>query len=488
MRSPQIGFLALAALLPTLVWSAVDAPVQLPQTPLAAATRVWLRICQAPSLERFTQWATANVADEVAKQEPPKDLAQEDFDSCTEQGGLRVIEVTESTPQQLSLKTVGMKSGIWLELSRSMNAAGKLDRLSLLPTAPLENSLPQDLSDAGIARYVRSTVTRLSQAGLFSGIVTVARGTQVIATASAGFANRQRKTPITGDTQFTLGSMGKLFTAVAIGQLIDQGKVSLNDLVGRFFPDYPNWTVRNKVTVQMLLSHTAGMGNFLGKRTPSMMQAGVRRAVDFMPLYEYDEPQFVPGSSWAYSNAGLALAGAIVEKVSGEDYPDYLRKHIFTVAGMTNSDPNNVPRPFPALVTPYTRMSELGPAGAWHEAQHDIGSPAGGAISTADDLVRFADSLRNGKLLSKTTFESFTRPSSRSPPGFRYGDAFEIEDIYGRTAVGHGGGFPGVSTHLHIFLDAPYTVVVLANQDPPTDMYAGSAVTALIAERAKSAR
>lgn len=102
--------------------------------------------------------------------------------------------------------------------------------------------------------------------------------------------------------------------------------------------------------------------------------------------------------------------------------------------------------------------------------------------------MRFADSLRNGKLMSKRTFEAMTRPNSHSPKGYPYGDAFEIADIYGRTVVGHGGGFPGVSTHLYIFLGSPYTVVALANQDPPADMYVGSFVAALVAEKVKTAK
>ncbi len=488
MTTRLAGFLSVAACLPGLAWAAADIPINWPDTALAAATREWLRLCQAPDLQRLTQWASNNVGAELAKASPPQEIAREDLYLCSRNGGLKAAEIIDATPQHLSLDAIGAKSGIWFKLSREVDSAGKLIRADAFPTTPPENVLPQDLSDAGIARQAHGTVTRVSEAGLFSGIVLVARGTETIASASAGFSNRDRKTPITAGTQFTLASMGKLFTAVAIGQLIDQGKVSLSDTVGRFFPDYPNLTVRNKVTVEMLLSHTAGMGNFLGERTPLMMTNGVKRAAEFMPLYDHEEPQFSPGSAWSYSNTGLALAGAIVEKASGEDYPGYVRRHIFAAADMKDSDPNNVPHPMPALVTPYTRMSEKGPTAAWHEAEHDIGSPAGGAISTAEDLAKFAEDLRNGKLVSKAIFESLIKPNSHSPEGYRYGDAFEIEDIYGRRVVGHGGGYEGVSTHLYVFLDAPYTVVVLANMDPPADSYVGAAVAALVAEKIKAAK
>jgi CubicO group peptidase (beta-lactamase class C family) len=325
----------------------------------------------------------------------------------------------------------------------------------------------QNLDDAAVKLAVSSRVAALGATGEFSGIVIAARGTAHLAVVTAGYADRARKVPFTPATRFTVGSLGKMFTAAAIGQLVDRGTVSFEDVVGRFFPDYPNATVRSRVTVGMLLSHTGGLGDFLARRTPAMMTAGVQRAAEFMPLYAGDEPAFAPGTKWAYSNAGLALAGAIVEKASGESYPEYLRAHVFRLAGMTDSDPNNIPRADPRVVVPYTKEADRGQIASWPEAPRDIGSPAGGAISTADDLVRFADALRGGRLVSRDTFQKMVAPHGTTPRGSRYGYAMEIATESGRTIVGHGGGFPGVSTHLYIVLDSPYTVVALANQDPP---------------------
>jgi CubicO group peptidase (beta-lactamase class C family) len=461
--------------------------VQLPDTPSGRLVGDWISVCQAQNLARLKQWFTANLSEQAAKRASAEDRALDDLGLCEANGGFRLAGITKAEAGTLSVLLVGLKSGVWFEERLAANGAGQLDRARLTPTAPAESALPKDLSDDSVAHEVNSTVAKLSGMGLFSGIVTVARGRQILASASAGYADLAKKTPITGSTRFTLGSMGKMFTAAAIGQAVDQGKLSFEDTVGKFFPDYPNQTVRDKVTVGMLLSHTAGLGDFLGKRTPDMMKNGVKRAADFMPLYDTEEPQFVPGSNWAYSNAGLALAGAILEKVSGEDYPDYLRKHIFAVAGMKNSDPNNIPHTTAGMVTPYTKLSERGPSPDWHEAEHDIGSPAGGAISSADDLVRFADALRNGKLVSKATFEEMIKPHGSALTA-KYGYAMEIGEIYGRAVVGHGGGFPGVSTRLYLVLDSPYTVVTLANIDPPAAEYAGSKVVAIMAEKAKSGK
>jgi CubicO group peptidase (beta-lactamase class C family) len=459
----------------------------LPDTPPARLVGDWINVCRAQNLARLTQWFTANLSEQAAKRASAQDRARDDFGLCEANGGFRLAGITKAEAGTISVLLVGLKSGIWFEERLAVNGAGQLDRARLNPTFPAESVLPKDLSDDSVAHEVNSAVAKLSRMGLFSGIVTVARGRQTIASASGGYADLSKKTAITGSTQFTLGSMGKMFTAAAIGQAIDQGKLSFDDTVGKFFPDYPNQTVRDKVTVGMLLSHTAGLGDFLGKRTPDMMKNGVKRAADFMPLYDTEEPQFVPGTNWAYSNAGLALAGAILEKVSGEDYPDYLRKHIFAVAGMTNSDPNNIPHTTARMVTPYTKFSERGPSPDWHEAEHDIGSPAGGAISTANDLVRFADALRNGKLVSNATFEEMTKPHG-SALAAKYGYSMEIGELYGRTVVGHGGGFPGVSTRLYLVLDSPYTVVALSNIDPPAAEFVGSKVVAIMAEKAKSGK
>jgi CubicO group peptidase (beta-lactamase class C family) len=259
--------------------------------------------------------------------------------------------------------------------------------------------------------------------------------------------------------------------------------------VGKVFPDYPNRTVREKVTLGMLISHTSGMGDFLAKRPPSMMKHGIKRATELMPLYDRDEPAFEPGTRSAYSNAGLALMGAIVEKLSGQSYADYIRQHIFAPAGMTRSDPNNIPHFPKSLVTPYTKTDLEGNQlpGDWRVAQRDIGSPAGGAISTAHDLARFADALRSGKLFSRKTFDLMA--TNHSPSGSNregYGYAMMINEVYGVPVVGHGGGFPGVNTRLAFIPDSPYSVVVLANQDYPATDGLVPLPIALIAEKAKT--
>jgi CubicO group peptidase (beta-lactamase class C family) len=461
--------------------------IKLPETAPGKLMTEWLAMCQAPKVEQFTSWSTAHYAEQVFKFVPADKIAQDDMKDCTESGGYRAVEVTDSKPDRIRVLVVSNKTDAWFNFNMVFDPKehDKIGGFGANPAAPPENVLPKDLTDAALAGDINSYADTMGKNDHFSGILMIARDGKPIVTRSEGYAERANKTPLLPSSQFTIGSMGKMFTAAAIGQLVDQGKLSYDDVVGKFFPDYANKTVRDKVTVGMLLSHTAGLKDFLGKRSPEMMKNGVKRAAEFVPLFEQDDLRFEPGTSWAYSNAGLALAGAIVEKVSGTDYPDYIRKHIFEPAGMNDSDPNNIPGTRPHLVVPYTHRGKDGPTPDWHEAEHDIGSPAGGAISSAADLVRFADALRKGKLVSKATFAKMTQEHGKTPGGGRYGYAMEIADLYGRTIVGHGGGFPGVSTHLYMVLESPYTVVVLANQDPPAAELVGERATALVTEKAK---
>lgn len=464
---------------------AATAVMAAPTGSTAAALADWVSRCRSADHHHLRAWYDAHLAGSLADRIPNEFRTQQDAELCAATGGLRSSDRQPNAPGASSIVLVGQKMPMWVRLSYSADGA-IFTQFDLRPTLPDEAALPHDLSDAGLARAVDRWIAQLGARGLFSGIVVVARGAEPIAVATTGYADRAQKVHFDQSSQFTIGSLGKMFTAVAIGQLVDGGKLSLEDPVGHFFPAYPNEDIRERATVGMLLSHTAGLGDFLGRRTPAMMAEGVRTAGEFLPLFDHDAPLFPPGTDWSYSNAGFALAGAIIEAVSGESYPDFLRRNVFAAAGMTDSDPNSVPQRFLHLVTPYTRLTAHGPGAEWHEAEHDIGSPAGGAVSTAADLVRFAEALQAGRLVSDVMLHAMATPRGMTPWSARYGYAMEIADAYGQVVVGHGGGFPGVSSHLHLLLGTPYSIVVLSNQDPPADACAGSYVTALVARKAKT--
>ena len=144
------------------------------------------------------------------------------------------------------------------------------------------------------------------------------------------------RSPNTVDTAFRFGSMGKMFTAVAIAQLAQAGKLSFDAPLGKYLKDYPNVDVA-KVTLHQLLTHTGGTGDIFG---PEFMEkrAELKELRDYVALYGARAPEFPPGSRHQYSNYGFILLGRVIEEVSGMSYDRYVRERIFLPAGMTATD------------------------------------------------------------------------------------------------------------------------------------------------------
>ena len=163
----------------------------------------------------------------------------------------------------------------------------------------------------------------------------VARGDQVLVHEARGLASREYAAANRTATRFNLGSINKLFTRVAIGQLAEQGKLSLDDTIGKFLPAYPNREAAAKVTVRQLLDMTSGVGDFFGKKFADTPKDRIRTLEDYLPFFAAEPLLFAPGSQRRYSNGGYVVLGLIVAKASGQSYFDYVRDHIYSPAGMT---------------------------------------------------------------------------------------------------------------------------------------------------------
>jgi D-alanyl-D-alanine carboxypeptidase len=258
-----------------------------------------------------------------------------------------------------------------------------------------------------------------------------------------------------------------MFTAIAVIQLIEQGKLNYQDKIGKVLPDYPNKEVAGKVTIRHLLSHMSGLTN--SQRSTEKEQNGPQRSPRTVKasLESFvNEPlNFEPGSKFDYSNNGFVLLGAIIEKVSGEDYYDYIRDHVFKPAGMSHSDFYDLDNDPPNVATGYmdgpnrTRLSNIFVVGA-------KGNPAGGAYSTVGDLLKFSIALRSHKLLKQKSLEDAWTPKSGVREGGRqYGYGFEISNVNGKRAIGHSGGWFGITNQFEMYPDLGYTIVILTNID-----------------------
>jgi len=324
----------------------------------------------------------------------------------------------------------------------------------------------------------------------FSGAVLVARNGQPIFKKAFGISNKGNGTMNNVDTKFDLGSMNKMFTAVAIAQLVERDKLSFTDTVGKLLPDYPNKQVAEKVTVHQLLTHTSGMGSYFNEKFQANLN-NMKTVADYLPLFASDPLAFEPGSRWQYSNSGFTVLGLIIEKVSGQSYYEYVKEHIFKPAGMVNTDSFERDKDVPNLAIGYMRMNDRGmpdPSVPLREntpVRPAKGSPAGGGYSTVEDMLKFSLALYGHKLLSQKYTEIVTAGKVESGgPGRKYAYGFGDNVIDGSHIVGHNGGGPGIGANFDIFPEIGYVAVILSNHSAPTMMSVVKKIRELIGTNA----
>jgi len=334
--------------------------------------------------------------------------------------------------------------------------------MQFAPARPPSNLSPsKNLADKAIAEELDAFSKRLADAGVFSGTVLLAKDGEVLFKGAFGLASKRFNVPNRIDTKFNLGSMNKMFTSVAIAQLVQRGKLSLDDRLSKFASaDWLPREITEKIAVKHLLTHTSGLGSYFNDRFVQSSRLLFRDVDDYKPLIKNETLAFEPGTDWSYSNTGMFLLGVVIEKVTGQSYFDYVRENIYGPAGMINSDCYDMDKPVPNLAIGYSKEGD-----GWSNNlyEHVVrGGPAGGGFSTVEDLFRFAQALRSHKLLNPEYTEMVwsAKPELNSPS---YGFGFSIDGTPEDRIVGHGGGFTGINSNLDIFLDSGYTAVVMSN-------------------------
>ncbi|HEX9189557.1 MAG TPA: serine hydrolase domain-containing protein, partial [Vicinamibacteria bacterium] len=293
--------------------------------------------------------------------------------------------------------------------------------LQFAPARPPKDAPPlPPLTAAEAKAELSAFLDRLAEAGAFSGTALLARNGAVVFEGARGIAERNHGVPMRLDSKLNLGSMNKMFTAVVIGQLVEEGKLSFQDPVSRFLGG-KGWTKADlsKVRVEHLLSHTSGLGSYFNDTYQRMARQLLRKVDDYKPLVAEETLAFEPGTKWQYSNTGFLLAGAVIEAVTGKDYFDVVRERVYARAGMPNSDSYDIDLVVPNLAIGYSRERAAGGT-RWraNTFEHVIrGGPAGGGYSTARDLLAFAEAMRKGKLVSAATAERLwsAKPDLQSP-------------------------------------------------------------------------
>ena len=287
-----------------------------------------------------------------------------------------------------------------------------------------------------LARALDTYFGKLAANDVFSGNVLVAKDGKTLFQGSYGFADRANKVANVSATRFNVGSINKTFTQAAIQQLVARGKLSLTDTVGKLLPNYPQEMTR-AATIDQLLHHSAGVADFFGEQFSATAKDRFRSNADYYKFVSNLKPLFAPGTRRQYCNGCYIVLGAIIERVSGTPYEQYVQENIFKPAGMTATGPLQSDGINPDVAIGYTQKAGDGRLQSNVLMQGASGCAAGGGYATAADLLSYADALRHGR----------------------------IPDVAPAKDLGIAGGAPGINSILE--QSGPWTVVVLSNLDPP---------------------
>lgn len=430
-----------------------DAAVAIPDTPAGRGFAAWYEAYNSGDLE------TVRAYNERYGRTTPPEAWVESFEGT---GPMRLVRFATNEPNRVvALLTVPESDDLYRSsfATDPENEFVFTDAILSIIDRPPDLALPR-MTQAEALASLDARAKELAAERGYSGAVLIEADGEIVYDQRRGAANRQTGEPITPDTRFRLGSMNKMFTGVAILQLVSQGRMSLDGTVGDYGPDYPNADIRDHVTVRQMLSHSGGTGEIFTDEYFAQRNE-IRTHADYVALFGERGPEFEPGSQDGYSNYGFILLGYLIERVTGQSYYGYVREHIFAPAGMTQTGSLPEETQVEGRSIGYT-----GPPGEQVPNTDTLpwrGTAAGGGYSTIPDLLRFSHALTDGTLLPA---EWLDRASTPQNDGGWYGLGLALEG-QGRTRYfGHGGGAPGMNSDLRIYPELGVTIISLANVDP----------------------
>jgi D-alanyl-D-alanine carboxypeptidase len=457
-RSP---FVAAAFALAVTVAVRAQGPasaVTLPDTPVGRAVSLFVKALNSGSLQELEKFHLDRGGE--------REMAQQDFEFAGQSGGLDLKRVVQAKDFEIDIEAVTRKTARAVVLHFAVEPAPP-HAVSDVGVRPLggpgpggprtgQTGPPAPRPAADVIADAPAIVDQAIADG-FSGVVLIAKDGKPVLERASGQANRSFEVRNKIDTKFNLGSINKTFTKLAIAQLMEAGKISLDDRLSKFLPDFPNKAALEKVTVAHLLEMKSGIGDFFGREFDATPKNRIRTLADYVPFFAAKALAFEPGTAEAYSNGGYLTLGLIIEKVTGQNYYEYVKEHIFKPASMADSDWYEVDSSVKNLAVGYQRKTVPNvyslPA---------RGSSAGGGYSTAPDMLKYAEAV----LANRLTSAPYTRWYLGGPkPGSAAAPASPSEPLRG--GLGVAGGSPGVNAVFEVNAAQRLVVVVLANDDPP---------------------
>src|SRR5215472_6021774 len=300
----------------------------------------------------------------------------------------------------------------------------------------------------------------MEQRGVPSASVAVVQGGKLVYTHAYGRAHIDPNRPATPDMRYSIGSISKQFTAAAILILQEQGKLKLDDPVGKYVPGL---TRGDEVTIRQILSHTSGYQDYWPEdylMTPMMKPATPQSILDTWAKKPLD---FEPGTEWQYSNTNFVIAGLIVEKVSGQKLMDFLVEHIFRPLDMKSVWNSDEAKLTETDATPYIRAA-LGPLRPAPKEGRGWMFAASELAMTAHDLALWDESLIARSILKPESYkEMFTEVKLKDGKGTHYGLGVVVDKVDGRLKIFHDGEVTGFVAYNEVLVDDGVAVAVLTN-------------------------
>lgn len=302
-------------------------------------------------------------------------------------------------------------------------------------------------------------VDAYARLGRFRGAALIARDNKILLRKICGLADESRQRPNTPETRFLIGSLTKTFAAVAIMQLSEQGRLSVDDPLSRYLPDFPN---ADRIVLRHLLSNTSGVFDYLLLEDFQEFMGKPHTTAEMIARFSDQPLLFEPGSQFGYSNSNWVLLGAVLETITGLTYDEAIHRNVLAPAGMAASGFDWETLPPDVRAVGFTDSENgLAPSLVSHSS---VLHAAGAMYSTVDDLLRFDTALNNNILLRRETLMSMWQAD---PPGYGYG--WEVHQMHGRRMIAHSGGLYGFICNFARFVDAEgrsqMTIILLSNDN-----------------------
>lgn len=427
------------------------------------------------SPEQTARFVHERLEDAMIEQSSEEALVNHVLKISAQSGGFELLETNRPAENQIRFLARARRTGkqVWIRIFLSKSNREKLRAFEIEPAhSPTEKRTREWKNFRSTERRaiaeIRRNAAQLAAKDKLSGVLLIAKGDKILLHQSYGSSSQATQKQNRKETLFPTASMSKMFTAVAVAQLIERGQLSLDDTLEQVLPDYPDKIAAKRIKIRHLLAHQSGLGNFFNNEYKRNPERFVRPA-DYFPLFANKPLFFEPGTKFSYSNAGMVVLGAVVEQISKQRFEDYLRENIFAPAGMKNTVYNPAEAAKNRIASLHSRFENNDPLEMEprkENSAHRVASPAGNSYTTAADMLLFIRGLQTEKLVKRETLATFNGQNAVAPRGDDYAFGFETEIYNGKFGYGHSGGAPGVNTNTITFGDGDYTVVILSNYDP----------------------